>query len=1029
MNKKRITSLTIGLFGVVCGLVLAHLPASFIMARADEVQVIDAGYCSTVSSATKTDCKFEMLANDAPLVNYQPQSNDCVTLKRDGRIFKLSTDHSVDMISKSDPSTYVLDTSSMGEYAPRAGDVYTIKGQFLSHDDGDIYTGKYILNIFESSFVVSEDTSRSYFVALPQRCVDGGEATMPPKTEHQWHFLFNLYGLEKEDAPVTGDNNGAYYPTSTDDVFVDGVPVAKIGKKVLKRRDKDGYLFYVCYQNQSDYQNWTLNVGSILVFDGTFIYKGDQSLPNNQQIGFSLNEVAFRKYSSAGMNDYEVINFRQYLYDSISNTYDAGNYSGEAKAEVARILADLENDIFEPETVKEVYQIYNDILTRLASYAVDPDAVEANLKKMREEAVKEIQAYPNLDDYFPAEQETITNYISEFIVEIETKTNKSEIVSLVSETKAKIDAVKAKKTVVIETVEKSLPGYEKYLNGFDRVSLNNINLDSITYHCDKKTRDEEDLNTNPQENNALNTYVPSRGNDKCNVVFQFKYEPLVTPVKGSQLMVVLRGTPLRGYKVGIDTNTRGCFLQKVGPAGGDFIGGTSFIFANGGTYIVEIGAIDLVDYDLTWIFVRVNDEIRYSVVTESLGICVNPRIAICPDDGNTVDEVAGETCVISDYNIGVTYKSSEYVSAPKLSTTQTSTNQVLYCLSQENDIPHSTDLSYEFYPASPDAITLTRGLVSENVANVSEPIVAKTSESEYQINIKDISIQNGDTLTIQGRFSYFDNETKQKVSFIIGKMALTYDSSVGEWSQSSSFDDYKEDAKLQLEYFVDLDDYDPKIALAVSGVIAKGKRLINQCASQEEVDTIVSQTKAKILRFKTSLDVVKVSSVNEIKNYKKDQINEYRLDEQKEIETLKADAIAEIISSTNVDEVLGILDQFKQDVDGLKTSAQYEKEELDEGRNNGIKEIRNHYASLNINKLSVQKREKLNQETEKAVEDLRAAESVEEINRIVKGYKSAHPINKINGGIIAIIVVSSVAVVSGIGLLVFFLVRRRRKTA
>ena len=395
MNKKQITSLSIGLFGIACGLTIAHLPNAFAMANADEATVISAGYCSTVSSANKENLKFEMLYNSAPTTKYQPLRNDCVTLKRDGRVIKISTDNSVDIISKTDATTYVLETSALGEYTPQAGDIYTIKGQFVSHDAGDVYTGKYILDISESSFVVSESVSRSYFVALPQQCVDGGQATMPPEPDQQWHFLFNLYDLEQEDAPVTGDDY-AYYPTSTQDVFIDGQPVVNMNQEVLRRRDNWGYMFYV--SSQLGLQNWDslISVGSLIVFDGTFIYKGNKTLPQNKSIGFSLHEVAFHKIGTK-VNDYEVVNFRKYLYDTINNTYDAGNYSGATKTEVARILADLENDLSEPETAAGVYKIYNEILTRLAGYQIDADVAAEYLNQLKANAIAELQEYPDFD--------------------------------------------------------------------------------------------------------------------------------------------------------------------------------------------------------------------------------------------------------------------------------------------------------------------------------------------------------------------------------------------------------------------------------------------------------------------------------------------------------------------------------------------------------------------------------------------------------------------------------------------------------
>ena len=132
--------------------------------------------------------------------------------------------------------------------------------------------------------------------------------------------------------------------------------------------------------------------------------------------------------------------------------------------------------------------------------------------------------------------------------------------------------------------------------------------------------------------------------------------------------------------------------------------------------------------------------------------------------------------------------------------------------------------------------------------------------------------------------------------------------------------------------------------------------------------------------------------------------------------------------ASSKEEVLEILVEFKQDVDELKTIAQYEKEELEEARRNGVKNIQNHYAALNIDKYAESKRKQVNEETLKAIQDLKDADSIDVINNIVKGYISSHPVsNSNNSGLITVIIVSSVVLVAGLGLLTFFLIRRRRK--
>ena len=1002
------------------------------MVKADTPTVISAGYCSTMPDATKDNPKFEMSYNSAPVAQYQPQSNDCITIKRNGKVVKLSTNHNLDMISKIDTTTYVLETSALGTYAPQAGDVYTIKGRFLSHDALDKFTGKYILDISETSFIVSENTVRSYFNALPQKCVDGGQASMPPEADQQWTFLFNLLSLEKEDAPVTGDAYG-YYPTSTEDVYINGKPVANIDKQVLRRRDSYGYLFFVCQQSEN--QNWMslLTLNSLIVFDGTFIYKGNQTYPNNMKCGFSLNEVAFHKIGNK-VNDYEVVNFRQYLFDSINNNYDANNYSGDAKAEVARILANLENDISEPETVKEVYEIYDEISARLASYDIDSDAASEYLNQLKQQSIEEIENYPVYDNYFVNEQEIIRGYISEFIVQVELMNNKREIVDLVTQTKTKINAVKVRKTVMVESVLNQAPGYEEFLCGYDRVSLNNFNLNPLTFHGDMQIRKNEDLNTNSQELNQYNSFTPSKGNDKGNVVFQFLYQPNAKPVNGANVMVVLRGIPLKGYKFAIDTNSRGCYIQALGQDKDKWVGGTSFIFVDGVSYVVEVGAIDLIEYDMTWLFLRVDGEVRYDAVISSVGICTNARVGISANDNfdtKTEEHEANDyegTVTVSNCDINIHSISNTYCSTPKLSNESVSDDKTIYCSSIPNNIPYFSDVSYELYPSSPDVVKLTRNSVTTSIGDISLPLMAKISPTDYQIDIRDLDLENGDILTIEGQFSYFDDKAKSKESFVLGKMTLTYDSSTKGWNQNYSLDDYKKDAKLQLDYFVDLNDYDPKVALAVSGVISKGKYQISSCASQEEVDSVLNETKTKILRFKTILNTLKASAVSEIREYKKDQLNEYRDEEKREIENLKSEAILNISNALTEEEILAIVIQYKADVDALKTDAEYDYEELEEARRNGIQSIQNHYASLNLKNYSNKKREQLNNETLEAISNLKNADSIQEIDEIVKQYISMHSPSNMNGGLITIIVISSVAVLGGIGLLVFFLVRRRRKT-
>ena len=336
--KKKNLALSIVLLGLVGGLSFAILPDTLEMAEAADPIFVDGSFCSTDVNSDKNNLSFYMLENGAPYsssdwaIRYQPLANDCVTILRNGETHNLATNGLWDMITKCDATKYRLETWMMGDYKPQIGDIYTIKGDFKSHDtvsSSSGITGKYTLRIKETSFIVSGDSSNTYFAALPKVVVDGGEANMPQEPDQQWHFLFNLNSLEKEDAPVTGDTYG-YYPVTTENVYIDGQPVAKVNKPVLKRRDNDGHLFYVCMQNGYQSFDSLIKLDSLVVFDGTFAYQGNIVLEDNKMFGFSLHEVAFHKIGN-NVNDFEVVNLRDFLANKIKNSYDLNNYKEEDK--------------------------------------------------------------------------------------------------------------------------------------------------------------------------------------------------------------------------------------------------------------------------------------------------------------------------------------------------------------------------------------------------------------------------------------------------------------------------------------------------------------------------------------------------------------------------------------------------------------------------------------------------------------------------------------------------------------------------
>ena len=1037
MKKHRI-GLSFVFLGLVGGLVFSNAPRTFELARADERTIVDAGYCSTYSDATKDGLYFEMLENDAPYnqsswsIRYRPMAPDCVTVLRDGEVHNLATNNLWDMITKCNSTKYLLETWMMGEYKPKLGDIYTIKGDFLCNDtSGSSVTGKYVLRVSETSFIVSGNSQRTYFAALPQKVVDGGPATMPPEPDQQWYFLFDLYNLEEEDAPVTGDAYG-YYPTSTEDVYIDGQPVALVDKQVLRRRDNWGYLFYVCFNN--DNQKWTnlIHLDSLVVFDGTFIYKGNITLEKNKRMGFSLNEVAFHKIGDA-INDYEVVNFREYLISSIRGNYNVYNYNEEDRVEIEAILSGLEDDFVSPTSVKEVYQVYNTIIAALDSYELDPEAAARYLAELRAAAIEELENYVDLNDYFEEQQQVIISYIASAIEVINVATHKRDIDECVLETKSLINKVKNRRETMVDAVTNHLPGYEQYLAIYNRVSLNDLNLDEQTFHGRIDDRRSLDLDTNNMDLDSRNSFVPLSGNDKGNVIFQFAYTPNAVPIKGANMMIVLRGIRLYGYKFAIDTNSRGCYVEVLSEEGSIWRGGQSGAFINGRQAIVEVGAIDLIEFNLTWLFVRVDGVYYFSDIFSSLSICKNARVSICPNGNYEDDNDYDGSVLVSNYSDGVVINDGVYGGMLLANQGAASSKELIPCTLDKNDIPLNSVGGTFGYPLNESAIKLTRNGVTTSAGRPSKPLIKKISETDYQVLLSDIvDIEDGDTITIDGQFAVFDDNSK--TSFTIAESTFTYRASNNRWEQTVNLEVYKLDAILKLQNLVNFDDYDEEEIVTIKKYIDAGKGAINRCASIEEVDNTLTAFKNKILEVKTSFRKYKDLAISVVNDYKASDMHEYRLDEQEDIRDLKADAILDIEQALTNEEVDAIVDRLIDNINKLKTDAEYSLEELEDTKIAGIKAIQDYYASLNPSTLSVSEKDELDKDTLQAISDIKEAKNVAEVELIIENYKAKYPLstpqeptkNNQTALVLWIVIPTCVALI-GLAVLLIFIIRKRKK--
>lgn len=1000
MKKKIISKLFVvpAVLGLVAGFFSSIHSSVFSIARADDVTRVQGSYCSTNTSSNSTagELYFNMLANDAPYNSdwsnrYRPLSDDCVTITRNGETHNLATNRAWDMIAKYSETGYCLVTWMMGDYKPQLGDIYTIKGDFVSRDtDGsDPIDGKFILNIKETSFIYSKLQDKTYFAALPQVVADGGTVSMPLYADQNWAFQIDLNSLEQSDAPVTGESFGddkGYYPTSAEDVFIDGEPVAKVEKQAFRRRDSWGYTFYVCALG--DMQGWNniVQLDSLVVFDGTFVYKGDVTLSENRRMGFSLSEAALHKIGN-GVNDYEVVNFRPFLVNKILSSYDIHNYSDENALTVSDILDNVETDLAAPTTVKAVYAKYNEIVATLDAIEMDPEAAARYLEELKEAAINEINNYVDLDNYFPAQQAAITGYINDCITAINSATTKADINLALNSAKANIDAVKVKKTVMTEAVEARSSGYEEYLAVYNRVSLNDLNVDNQVFHGRLQDR-QNDFKTNPLDNEIRNTFVPVSGNENGNVIFQFKYMSNATPVGGANFCANLRGRPYYGYKFNLGTNTYGFYVEVLSESGSQFLGGTENSFPLNTELSVEIGAIDLIDYDITWLFVKVNGAFKLSKVVDSLSFCVNPRVALSPNDNNNQTNDYEGTTNITNYNSDAEINEGAYLGTFRLGN-QNDTKNYINVRMDVNDIPYDSSEPTELYSFDASQMKLISGDSTTEISKYHLPSIQKYGASDYRIMVSSfVDVIDNDQIVIQGTFTYFDSQTGNKMSVTFGKCTFVYQD--GTWDQVFTLEEIKEDACKRLETYVDLSLYDEEDVVSINQIINQGKVAINACTSKEQVEQTLNQYMTQIDGFKTTFRKAQDAAIAIVNAYKNDQLDQYREDEINDMKEYKDDAIEAINNALTYEEINAIVEDLMAKIDRLKTKDQYEAEELEAARQSGIQEIQNYYGSIDLSKLSEAQRDQLNKDTASAIEAVKAATTIEQINSIVEQYKTSH---------------------------------------
>ena len=819
--------------------------------------------------------------------------------------------------------------------------------------------------------------------------IDGGKAwTYDSTTSSALYFK-----MEENTAPYN-DWNIRYKPLSVDSIVVikqDGT------ERRLPEANLNAYEA-ICKFNPTSYylEQWFFN-------DGT---TGKLEIGDSVQLNGQFRNQAYDTIISITKSEFyissktNVLTFSESL-EAIKDDF-VGKYNELFEYELYEptdyqalrdIEATLSNAIENAAGMKEVYLAFENAKAQASLIEKSPDGF-INYQNNKKE---EIRNYVSLDNYLPAEQAVVQGIINDCCDAIDDATTTSEIKALLAKAKEDINAVQTRTQAIENKVLNKEAGYEQYIESYDQVTLNDLNLgNSVTFHGLKSERDDE-INTNITEGNMYNTFVPNEKNTKGNLIFNFTYQSNCKTNYGANMFVNLRGVKYYGFKFAISTDSQGMYFSRCFSDESTFVWGNSdYLTDSSKEYHISIGSIDLVEGNRTWIFIIVDGVTLYNAMTDSNPVAVNPRVSLSNNDDSRGDK-EGITTISNYYPSDYESKISPiYGGIFKYDSANTS-NMTLTL--EENEVKFDANKKVLSYATNQEDIKLIRGSNEYNLANSNMPIIAKYSETSYLLYLSSLltgeitSINNNDKLIINGIFTYFDEDIGGKVSYKIMESIFVYSGS--SWSQELSLSAYKVDTINKVNKYLNesfLANYDEAEQNTIKGIVNATVSDINDATSIETVDNLYASFKSQIGAVLTSLQKYQEGKVEILSNYVSGKQSLYRVDDWDDITAIIKNYSAKIRASSTTKEADQLLDEGLKAIDSILTIEEHEAEELSEAKYNAIAEIRNHYGQFDFNNMSDEEIASLNADTQRAISEIESAEDIDSINRILNNFKSSHPL-------------------------------------
>ena len=715
----------------------------------------------------------------------------------------------------------------------------------------------------------------------------------------------------------------------------------------------------------------TFKKGDVISFDGEFHF-----YVNNKV--YVMAVIPFSAEFNGAQFEY-IDDLDAYLIEAINDYVDLDCYDSEQQAVVMNILQNAQLEIASATSLRNKWAAFNEAKTSLDEVPMNPDKLE----EYKEAAIRQLNALVDETKYEPEQLNIIRGYVDAAIIEVNGATSVKRIRDIVEETKAKVAEVITKQEVIEQRIMALEDGYEEYLASSEVITISDMCAVGDIQFYPQDDPDHESYASSAGPDSVYGRFATNPENEFGNVTMKFKYQstnPRSCKYQ-SQVFLRLRGNAAYCYLFDIAMNLDGHLGVAVSKFVGDIKMDTQSVdypFVANREYEIECGAIDIEGYDRTFLFMKIDGEFVLKTIVDRHDLDILAPTALF-FDCHTADS-SGDVITLSSIEAGTTKNSVATAVGRPILESKSSSESLAFTL-RHNSIPVGAQL----YPIESGAY-MYNGHEIDCFRPL--PLITKVTETQYAVSLSGKTVANGDTIQIGRCYAYFNADTNIKTAFKLSETTFTYNASSNTWSQSApTLEEAKQEAIDYLNSYVSLDNYSPANQGVIQAIFDEYIERINNATSVDEVEFLLNTAIGEIDGVPTLLDEYKSLAKEELTAYKSPSI--YRDAEKAELNSILASAYSRIDACTDRDAIDYIVVSVKQEIDALKTAAEYDAEELASAKRLAKTEIETYIGLVELDRYTDENAAKIQQLAMQARSDVDNAASIEEVRNIVSTFKEA----------------------------------------